>query len=257
VAAFPIPDPTAVLLVMARIAGLVVTAPLFGHLMVPVRVRAGFVLLLALALAPAVTPPTLPRDLWQLAGAMGVETAVGALLGFVAQLVFAGVQLGGQIAGMQIGFGMANLIDPQSHAQTTVVAEWESLLALLCFLVLDVHHLLLRALIDSFHAVPAGAAVLGATALRGVVAQAGTLFTIGVRIASPVLIVLLLANGALGVLARTIPQLNVFVVGFPLNVGAGLLVLGASLPFTFRFLQHEFGGLAATLAWLVRGVSHG
>jgi flagellar biosynthetic protein FliR len=257
VAAFPIPDPTAVLLVLGRIAGLAVTAPLFGHLMVPVRVRVGFVLVVALALAPVVTPPTLPRDLWQLAGAMAVETAVGALLGFVGQLIFAGVQLGGQIAGMQIGFGMANLVDPQSHAQTTVVAEWESLLALLCFLVLDVHHLVLRALVDSYRAVPAGGAVLGATALRGVVAQAATLFTVGVRIASPVLVVLLLANGALGVLARTIPQLNVFVVGFPLNVGAGLVVLGASLPFTFRFLEHEFASLAGTLAWLVRGVGHG
>jgi flagellar biosynthetic protein FliR len=255
--AFVIPDPVPVLLVLGRIAGLVVAAPLFGHLMVPLRVRAAFAMVLALALASVVKVPVVPRDLWDLAGAMAGETLVGATIGFLAQLVFAGVQLGGQIAGMQIGFGMANMVDPAGHHQTTVVAEWESLFALLVFLVLDVHHLLIGALLDSFRVAPAGVALLGGVALQGVVAQAAEIFVIGVRIAAPVLIVLLLANGALGVLARTIPQLNVFVVGFPVNVGAGLIVMGASLPFTFRFLQSEFTGLAGVLQGFVRGLGHG
>ena len=246
------------LLVLARIGGLVVAAPLFGHLLVPPRVRCGLAVVLALALTAAVPPvASPPASVWALAGMVAVETVVGALLGLVAQFVFAGVQLGGQLAGIQMGFGIANLIDPQTHAQVTVVAQWEQLLALLIFLVLDVHHLLLRALLGSFQTAPPGTVIVTAATVRGVVALSADLFTVGVRIAAPVLITLLLTNGALGVLARTVPQLNVFVVGFPLNVGVGLVMLGAARPFTVRLLEARFADLAPALGALVRGLAHG
>ncbi len=253
-----VPDPSGFLLVLARIAGLVLAAPLFGHLLVPMRARVGFTLVLTLALTPAVASAVpAPASLLGFAGQIAVETVVGAMMGFMAQLVFAGVQLGGQIAGIQIGFGLANLVDPQSNAQSTVVAEWEQLMALLVFLALDVHHLVLGALLESFRVAPVGTVLLGPAVLEGVVIQAAELFAIGVRVAAPVLIVLLLANGALGVLARTIPQLNVFVIGFPVNVGVGLIVLGASLPFTFRFLTGRFADLAPQLGGLLRGLANG
>ncbi len=252
---------TVALLVLARVAGLVLAAPFFGHLLVPIRIRAGIAGVLALALAPAVlgaVPGTLaPASVWELAGMVAVESAIGIALGLVAQFVFAGVQLGGQLAGMQMGFGLSNLIDPQSRAQTTVVAQWQQVLALLLFLALDVHHVLLRALLASFTTAPPGTLAVTAFDVRAVVALAADLFTVGVRIAAPVLVALLLTNGALGVLARTIPQLNVFVVGFPVNAGVGLVVLGASLPFTFRLLTARFAALETTLGGLVRGLAHG
>jgi flagellar biosynthetic protein FliR len=258
VTALAIPDPARLVLVLARVAGLVVAAPVLGHLSVPIRVRAGFVVVLSLALASAVPPlAEPPATIGALAGALVVESALGALLGFVAQLVFAGVQLGGQFVGIQMGLGMEGLIDPQSQAHVTVVAQWHQLLALLVFLVLDMHHLLVRALVESFRTAPPGGVALSALGLRGAVALGGELFAIGVRIAAPVLVALLLTNGALGVLARTIPQLNVFVVGFPLNVGVGLVVMGAALPFTFRLLAQRFGDLEPTLGALVRGLAHG
>ncbi|MFN8542722.1 MAG: flagellar biosynthetic protein FliR [Candidatus Binatia bacterium] len=254
----PIPDPIPFLLVLARVAGLVLAAPLFGHLLVPLRVRIGLAVLLTVALVPVVPPPVaLPTSLWGLGGAVAAESALGALMGFVAQLVFAGAQLGGQLAGIQMGFGMANLIDPQAHAQVTVVAEWQSLITLLVFVLLDGHHLLIRAMIESLRVAPAGALVLAPTALRDAVGLAGDVFATGVRLAAPVLIVLLLTNAAMGVLARTIPQLNVFVVGFPVNVGVGLLVTGAALPFAVRFLGARFTALEPTLGALVRGLTHG
>jgi flagellar biosynthetic protein FliR len=254
----PVPDPTAFLLVLARIAGLVGTSPVLGHLLVPLRVRAAFAVILAAALAPALPAPVVaPTTLWALAGAVAIETALGALLGLVAQFIFAGVQLGGQMAGIEMGFGLDALIDPQTHGHITVVAQWQQLLALLVFLALDIHHLLLRALLESFRTAPPGGLAVSAVGLHGAVVLSGELFAIGARIAAPVLIALLLTNGALGVLARTIPQLNVFVVGFPVNVGVGLVVMGASLPFTFRLLAARFGELEPTLGALVRGLAHG
>jgi flagellar biosynthetic protein FliR len=254
----PVPDPTMFLLVLARLAGLFGTAPVLGDARVPVRVRAGLAAVLAAALAPAVaTPAALPTTLWGVAGAVAVESGLGAMLGFVAQLVFAGVELGGQLAGIQMGFGLDTLIDPQTQGRITVVSQWQQLLAMLVFLALDVHHLLIRAVLASFRTAPPGGLVLSGVGLGGAIGLSGELFAIGVRIAAPVLIALLLTNGALGVLARTIPQLNVFVVGFPVNVGVGLVVMGASLPFTFRLLAARFGDLEPTLSAMVRGLAHG
>lgn len=254
----PIPDPTPYVLVLARIAGLVMAAPLLGHLLVPRRARIGLAMVMALALAPTVAIAVAPAtSLFEIAGRALVESLIGMTIGFVAQLVFAGVQLGGQMAGIEMGFGLASLVDPQSNAQSTVVAEWEQLLALLAFLALDGHHLLVQALIESFRIAPIGQAVIGREVLMAVPSQAGQVFSIGLRIAAPVLIVLLMANATLGVLQRTIPQLNVFVIGFPINIGVGLMVLGASLPFTFRFLAERFAALGPTLGGLLRGFAGG
>jgi flagellar biosynthetic protein FliR len=244
-------------LVLARVSGLMATAPVLGHLSVPVRVRAGFAAVLAAALTPVVAVVPEPASLLAVGGMLVVEVTIGVVIGLAAQLILSGVQLGGQLAGIQMGFGIVNLIDPQTHAQVSVIAEWEQLLALLVFLVLDVHHLLLQALIGSFRSAPPGAVLVSATSLQGVVALASDLFVVGVRVAAPVLIAMLLTNGALGVLARTVPQLNVFVVGFPLNVGVGLVVLGASLPFTFRLLAARFAQLEPALGGFVGGLVHG
>jgi len=244
-------------LVLARLSGLIATAPVLGHVLVPVRVKAGLAAVLAAVMTPLVPPAAVPASLPALAGLVAVEAVIGVVVGLVAQFVLAGVQLGGQLAGIQMGFGIVNLIDPQTHAQVTVIAEWEQLLALLVFLVLDVHHLLLRALLGSFTAAPPGTAAFTGADLRAVAAMASDLFVVGVRVAAPVMIALLLTNGGLGVLARTVPQLNVFVVGFPLNVGVGLIVLGTSLPFTFRLLAARFGALEPALGGFVRGLAHG
>jgi flagellar biosynthetic protein FliR len=242
-----------VVLIMARLGGLVAVAPVFGHAAVPVRVRVGLVVGVAVAVAGIVPPgKTLAiTSLLPLAGAVALEVTTGLFFGLAAQLVFAGVQLGGQLAGTQMGLGLASLIDPQSQSQVTAIALWEHLLALLIFLSLDVHHLLLRALLHSFDLVPPGGLRLSAPALETVLALGAGVFEVGARIAAPVLVVLLLTNAALGALARTIPQLNVFVVGFPLNVGVGFLVLAAGLPFTFRFLSLRFAELEPALVGLL------
>src|SRR5438093_378673 len=149
---------------------------------------AGPVLLFGLVAGLAVS--VLPAP----AGALGGESARGVLVGLVAQFIFAGVELGAQLAGSRMGFGIANLIGPTANAQVTVVAQWQQLLALLVFLVLDIHHLLLRALLESFRSAPPGGLALGGIGLGGTVALAGQLFTLGVRVAAPVLVALLLTN---------------------------------------------------------------
>jgi flagellar biosynthetic protein FliR len=248
----PLPDPLPFLLVAARLVGLVVASPVLGHGLVPLRVRAGIVGVLALALAPTVTAPVAaPPSAWTVLWLVAFEGVIGACLGLVAQLLVAGVQLGGQMAGLQIGFGAAGVVDPGTEAGASVVAQWQQLAALLAFLALDVHHTVLRALIESFRVAPPGVVVPSGPVLASVVAEGAGLFAVGVRIAAPVLVVVLLVNGGLAILARAIPQANVFAVGLPATVAVGLVVVGTSLPFTTQFLAGRFDQLGRVLEGLV------
>jgi len=172
----------------------------------------------------------------------------------VAQLIFGAVQMAGQLAGIQMGIGLANLIDPQSQEHITSLAQWQNLLALLVFLSVDGHHILIRAVADSFRVLPLGGGLPGAPGFGLVLDLAGGLFVVALKVAAPVLVLLLLVNAAMGVLAKLIPQLNVFIVGFPLNVAAGLFVVAASQPFTVRLLMTSFSEVGDSLAAVVRAL---
>jgi flagellar biosynthetic protein FliR len=162
--------------------------------------------------------------------------------------------MAGQLAGIQMGIGLSNLIDPQTQEHITSLAQWQNLLALLIFLSIDGHHLLIRAVADSFRVLPLGGGIPSPEGFGMVVDLAGGLFVIALKVAAPVLVLLLLVNAAMGVLAKLIPQLNVFIVGFPLNVAAGLFVLTASQPFTVRLLMQSFSDLSGSLATVMQAL---
>lgn len=244
-------------LALARVGGLFIMGPIFASRSAPIRVRAALVFFLTLAMLPLVGPAP---ELLAHAGAFTLlamaafETMIGFTIGLVAQLTFGAVQMAGQLAGIQMGIGLANLIDPQTQEHITSLAQWQNLLALLIFLSIDGHHMLIRAVADSFHVLPIGGGVPSAAGFGMVVDLAGGLFVVALKIASPVLVMLLLVNAAMGVLAKLIPQLNVFIVGFPLNVAAGLFVLTASQPFTARLLVTTFSEVGSSLSAVVRAL---
>jgi len=248
----------ALVLVLARVAGLMVIAPVLGARMVPVRVRAAVTFVLAVAMLASVAHagpgPEILDSTVALSLALVTETLIGLLLGLVAQLVFGAVQMAGELAGVQMGFGLAGLIDPQSHDRAVALAQWQSAFAILLFLSIDGHHLLIQAVAQSFQRVPAGAVGLGMPALGMVLGFAGEVFVLALKVAAPVLGLVLLVNGCLGALAKLIPQLNVMVVGFPISVAAGLFVLAAAQPFTLRLLEGAFANLGRNLAAVIDGL---
>lgn len=253
------PEAAVFMLVLARLVGLMLIAPIFGARLVPVRVRATIAVFLAIALLPAVPLASsqavqgFEQPMWLLM-VFAMETGVGFLIGLAAQFVFAGVQMAGQLAGIQMGVGLANLIDPQTQERVTSLAQWMNISALFLFLTLDGHHMLIRATADSLTLLPLGVAALGGAGVGLVLTMAGGIFVIAMKLASPVLVLILMINAALGVLTKMIPQLNVMVVGFGLNVAAGFFILAASQPFTFRILENSFGGLVGLLNNLVRAL---
>jgi flagellar biosynthetic protein FliR len=244
-------------LALARVGGLCIMAPFFGARTAPVRVRAAVAFFLTLAMLPlAGGVPALLQNAGALTllGMAGFETMIGFTIGLVAQLTFGAVQMAGQLAGIQMGIGLSNLIDPQTQEHITSLAQWQNLLALLIFLSIDGHHMLIRALAESFQILPIGGGLPSAPGFGLVVDLAGGLFVVALKIAAPVMVLLLLVNAAMGVLAKLIPQLNVFIVGFPLNVAAGLFMLTASQPFTARLLITTFSEVGNSLSAVVRAL---
>lgn len=245
-------------LALARVGGLFIMGPIFASRTAPVRVRVACIFFITLAMLPLLgaAPPALAATagLAVMLGMVGFETLVGFTIGLVAQLTFGAVQMAGQLAGIQMGIGLANLIDPQTQEHITSLAQWQNLLALLIFLSIDGHHMLIRAVADSFVVLPLGGGLPSAGGFGIVLDLAAGLFVVALKIAAPVLVLLLLVNAAMGVLAKLIPQLNVFIVGFPLNVAAGLFVLAASQPFTVRLLEASFLEVQTSLANVVRAL---
>lgn len=241
-------------LVLARIAGLLLIAPVLGAAAIPTRIRAALAFAIALPIIGRIEASGARVELegLLLVAALGLEVAIGLAIGLVAQLVVTAARLAGELAGTQMGFGLATLTDPQMHTQTTPLAEWQSLTAMFLFLALDVHLTLLGALSESFQTVPVGGGAGSTAVVPVIVGLAAGIFSSALRIASPVIVVLLLVNAAMGVLSRLIPQLNALAMGFTVNIGAGLLILTASEAWVVRHLAHEFEALPDRLAMVVR-----
>lgn len=227
---------------LTRIIGLISVAPLFGNVSVPARAKIGLSVMLALIVAPTV--PALPAmDPMSFAGLLILvqQWIIGAAMGFVMRIVFAGVEMAGEITGLTMGLGFATFFDPQSQGRSSAISQFLTLLAIMIFLAANVHLMLLSTLVDSFTTLPISSSGLGAQGLQGLVNWGQHIFSAGVQLSLPIVAALLITNIALGILTRAAPQLNIFGIGFPITLGVGFIVIGLVLPYLEtplqRFLQ--------------------
>jgi len=222
---------TAVMWPFVRIGALLVAAPLFGARTVPVRVRVALALVLALAVAP-VLPPPVPVDPLSLAGALVAvrEALIGATLGFLLQMVFGAMAMGGEIVALSMGLAFASVVDPERGASVPLVGQYFVIFATLVFLAFDGHLALVALLFESFVLMPPSTDAFGAAGFWEVAAWGSEMFEAAVLVALPAAASLLVASVSMGMIARSAPQLNVFAVGFPLTLTLGLVVLALTLP---------------------------
>lgn len=230
-------------LVLARVAGLFSAMPVFGGKALPLRIKVIIIVMIALVCFPSllVTLPSLPTDIFALGLLLLREMAIGLLLALITQTVFAAVEFSGQIIGMQIGFTMSQILDPTRGSQIQIMSLMQTLLATLIFFSMNIHHLFITTIVDSFKIIPIGAMRLNADIISFLVQRTSDVFVIGVRLAAPVMVSLLLTSVALGIMARAFPQMNIFMVSMPLNIGIGFLVLGSTLTIFFHVLEVSFG----------------
>lgn len=249
------------LLIFFRLGGLFLSAPLFagGHLPVPFKI--GLAVTLALSLYPLLRTGMVPeRELEPVSLLMSIvgEVAVGILIGLAARLLFVGVGLAGELGGVQLGLGIANVVDPQFSHQASVVAEFMDLIALLTFLILQGHHAFLEAIWASFESIPpgafSGAAAAGAASV--LVALFSKSLVLALKLSSPIMVAVLLTNIAIGLLARVVPQLNFFAFGLSLTLIVGLLALLVALPLLIHLIEVSTSQLRPELFTLLRSLSH-
>lgn len=215
-------------LLLVRTGMLVGTAPAFGGLYAPPFVKVGLTVALASLLLPLVAVPvtwTAPT----LVLVVAREAAIGLALGMSVRVLLAGAELAGHLAGFQIGFGYAGIVDPQSGVRNTLLATLYATIALLTFLAINGHHVLLQALVESYQALPIGSGHVDASMPQIVMRLLGLMFTIGAQLAAPVVVVLLVVEVAMGLIARAAPAVNLMVIGFPVRVLVGLLILATAV----------------------------
>jgi flagellar biosynthetic protein FliR len=244
---------TAFALMLIRVSVLFLSAPVLGNTRIPSQVKVALTLSITLLLYLSTQGGHLarpvPGNIFALASAAAGEAFVGLLLGYSAYLLFTGIQMAGQVIDIQVGFGLVNVIDPAGGQSVSILGQFYYMVAMLFFLAINGHHLLLKALGDSFQLLPVGSVGWFSKA-----AQAGPLlaefftklFIIAFQVAAPSVAVLFLTNLSMGLLSRTIPQMNVFIVGLPLNVTVGLLVTILSLKYLGTVLGSVVGQLGSS-----------
>jgi flagellar biosynthesis protein FliR len=215
-------------LALVRPSLLVTGMPLFGGAFAPVPVKVGLIVAITALLVPVLD---LPRELD--AGALIVlalrEAAIGFAIALSIRMIVAGAELGGHLSGFQLGLSYAALVDPQSGVRNNVLAALYGSLTVFVFLLINGHHDVLRAFAESYAALPVGTGAIGDTLGSTVIRMFGTMFVLGVRLAAPLVITLLLVELSLGVLARVAPTLNLMVTAAPIRLLVGWLVLAVTI----------------------------
>lgn len=236
------------LLVLLRVSTLLFFFPFFGSPVIPARVKTALSLVLAFTLwhVAAKTEPVFPQGALPMLITVGAELVMGLSLALSARLFFAAVQLAGGIISFQMGFSMINSIDPQSGEPMTIMSQVGYLVAMLLFLAFGGHHVVLTALADSFYLVKPGGLFLTADLWHTMATLVSAMFTVGVRVAAPVMAALFFTSCAFGMCARFVPQMNVLVLAFPVKIAVGFVLFGLTLE-TIRIMVGRFAGQYAAL----------
>jgi flagellar biosynthetic protein FliR len=216
--------------ITARLTGLFLVAPLWSMTTVPKLARAAMMVLLAMVLLPGAPRVAMPEHALELPVPLAMEMLLGLAIGLTAAVVVHGAALGGELVSLQMGLSLGPALAPMPEFEASGVSQLQSLLALVIYVAVGGHLMLLRGVADSLQALPPGAPFAIGDGGRTIVAMAGTLFSSAVRTGAPVIVALLVTNVALAILSRAVPQLNAMMVSFPLSIAIGLVMVGAALP---------------------------
>ncbi|KAF1367401.1 MAG: flagellar type III secretion system protein FliR [Yokenella regensburgei] len=236
---------------LLRVLALISTAPILSEKAVPKRVKLGLGFLITFVIAPMLPPTDVtlfsPNALWLALQ----QVLIGIALGFTMQFAFAAIRTAGEIIGLQMGLSFATFVDPGSNLNMPVLARIMDMLALLLFLVFNGHLWLISLLVDTFHTLPIGGEPLNSNAFMALSRAGGLIFLNGLMLALPVITLLLTINLALGMLNRMAPQLSVFVIGFPITLTVGILLMTALMPLIAPFCERLFSEIFDLLADII------
>ncbi|MCP3905454.1 MAG: flagellar biosynthetic protein FliR [Planctomycetes bacterium] len=248
----------AALLVVFRIGGLMLYGPVFGAPVIPARVKSMLALVVGLSVYPALSRQgfvdvDLHLDLYSLAPIVAMELLIGLFIGFVASLPLVSVQAGGLVMGQQMGLGFARFYNPGIDDEADVIGQVLFFMALAGFLVIGGHDAMLLAVLRSFEHVPLGAFVIDSSVIELITGLLLASFELALRVAAPVLAIVFLQSVAMGYTAKTVPQLNILSLGFPLRILVGVTFVMCGLVVIQEVVMEGVDeGMARLFEWLER-----
>jgi len=248
------------ILILVRVTGLFVISPIFGRNDVPAIMKVGISITLALILLPLkINTFYLDIDNIRVLAFWSIsEFLIGIIIGFIAFIYFSVVYLAGSIIDIQMGFGMVNIMDPQTNAQMPIMGGFYNILITLVFLTTNGHHQLIKSLIYSYEIIPIGFNITVNENLISYLMKIFTdMFILAFQLSAPILIAIFLVNVILGILARTMPQMNIFVVGMPLNIAIGIIIILISLRFFIPYSENLFDKMFQSIYELLQILSKG
>lgn len=234
-------------LLLVRPGMLIAATPVVGGPFAPTHVRIGLAMLLAVLSMPVVPVPAV-RAAGEIALVAARELVIGLALAMGLRAMVAGAQLGGHLTGSQLMLSYGSTVDPQGGVRSTLIAMLYGNLVLLTFLAINGHHMLLRGLTESYVALPMGGGVVDPSVVQGVMRLLGAVFIFGVRVAAPIIVVMLVVEVGMGIVSRGAPSLNLMAVGTPIRLIVGLLAVAAVVP-QLPALVRRFTEFFAAIAW--------
>ena len=243
-----------ILLIFLRVAAIVFSAPVLDTETVPVTFKAALAFGVSILMLPMVDTVVSIRNLSLTAFVIGLlsEIVIGVTIGLSVKLLFTGIQLAGQLAGYQMGFAVANVMDPSTMAQIPILAQLYNLTAMLVFLAVNAHHMFFSALVESYSILPPMSIVLSAQLVEMMMRLAGNMFVVAIKVGAPLIAVLLVTTIAMGLVARTVPQIHIFVVAMPFKILLGFVFMMIVLPYLTVYLIELFSAYRLNLFELIQ-----
>jgi flagellar biosynthetic protein FliR len=243
--------------VFLRVGAILMSIPIFDSRGIPFFFKMALAFAIGIVLFPLLKLDVAPvaSGLFALGIGAAGEIFLGLAIGFSAKLLFAGIQLAGQLAGYQMGLAIANVMDPATSEQVPLLAQFYKLIGLLVFLSINAHYWFIKALTESYRLIPPLNVNFGSSFMEQLIQLSGNMFVIALQVGAPVIAAMLLTSVAFGLVARMVPQMNVFIVAMPLKIGVGLLFIGFGLPYFTAFLENIFNDLGQDIILMLKAMS--
>lgn len=248
----------AFLLVLTRSSGIFFISPFFGSMNVSAKLRAGVAVMFAVLLFPVVVKEAViqaPATVVMFTFTVVKELFIGWLIGLIAYITLTAISMAGKIMDMQVGFAVVNMMDPTTQQQTGLLGTFLYNLTIIFFLITNGHHIIISALAESFRIIPLDSMVWNDSIPQLINDLTAGIWLNGMKIAMPVTFAILLTNVGMGILARTMPQMNIFVVGIPMHLMIGMGTTAMVLPFYILFLDVMFNEIYANISIALKALA--
>jgi len=244
------------LLVFLRVTGVFVVSPIFGRQNMPVYYKIGFSFFITLVVttSAAVVAPASYGGVIEYGFFALREFIVGAIIGFIPYLMFSAIYLAGQMIDMKIGFSMVNVLDPVSNIQIPITANFYYIVCMLMFISVNAHHMVILTISRSYGVIPLGHLNISGEVIETLMRLFADIFIVGFRIAAPIVFTTLLADVSLGIISKAMPQINVFMVGMPLKILVGIVIMIVTLPAMLVMLGELFKNIGFETFNFMRGI---